>query len=61
MERHPADLVSLASGIAFAAAGLVLVSGGVELLALEWVAPLAVIVIGALFIVAARSSRTTPA
>jgi hypothetical protein len=57
MSRHPADLVSLAFGLLFAAIGLFLLSGG-GALSLAWVGPLTAVVLGALLILAARSSRT---
>lgn len=59
MARHPADLVSLSFGLLFVAVALVLVSGSIETLSLEWVAPLAAIVLGAVLILVARSSQPT--
>ena len=56
MARHPADLLSLSFGLLFVAVALVLFSGGVETLSLEWVAPLAAIILGAVLILVARSS-----
>ncbi len=58
MARHPADLLSLSFGLLFVAVGLVLVSGGINALSLEWVAPLTAIVLGAILILVARSSRS---
>ena len=55
MSRHPADLVSLSFGLLFAAIGLVLSGGGG--LSLAWVGPLTAVVLGALLILAARSTR----
>ena len=57
MARHPADLLSLSFGLLFVAVALVLFSGGIETLSLEWVAPLAAIILGAVLILVARSSR----
>jgi hypothetical protein len=57
MTRHPADIVSLAFGLLFAAIGLVLLSDSVGALSWEWLAPAAVIVVGVLLIVAARPTR----
>ena len=59
MNRHPADLVSLTFGVLFVAAGLIVFSGGIDALALEWVGPLAVIGIGAVLIMAARPRRAS--
>jgi hypothetical protein len=58
MSRHPADLVSLTFGLLFAAVGLVLLSGGGGALSLAWVGPLVAVALGALLILAARSTRT---
>ena len=60
MRRHPADLLSLTSGLLFAAMGLVLVLGGVDTLPLEWIGPLVAIVLGGALILAARSIRADP-
>jgi hypothetical protein len=60
MSRHPADLLSLAFGLLFAAIGLVLLSGDTGALSLAWVGPLTAIALGALLFLAARSSRTGP-
>ena len=57
MIRHPADIVSLAFGLLFAAVGLVLLSDSTGALSWEWLAPAAVIVLGLLLIVAARPTR----
>ena len=56
MARHPADLLSLSFGLLFVAVALVLFSGGIATLSLEWVAPLAAIILGAILILVARSS-----
>ena len=58
MARHPADLVSLAFGLLFAAMGLVLLSGGAGALSLPWLGPLVAVALGGLLIVAGRSART---
>ena len=58
MTRHPADLLSLAFGLLFAAMGLLLISGGLDALSLQWVPPVAAIVLGGILILAARSMRT---
>lgn len=56
MARHPADLLSLTFGIPFAAIGMILLSGSTDWLSLEWVGPLAAIVLGGALILVARSS-----
>ena len=58
MSRHPADLLSMGFGLLFAAIGLILLSGGTNALSLGWVGPLTAIALGALLVLAARSSRT---
>lgn len=60
MSRHHADFLSLASGLLFVAIGLVLLSGGTGALSLGWVGPLTAIALGALLVLAARSSRPAP-
>jgi hypothetical protein len=55
--RHPADLLSLLAGLAVLGLGLVLLSGGVGDLPLEWVGPAVAIGLGALILVAARPAR----
>jgi hypothetical protein len=60
MGRHPADFVSLAFGLLFAAVGLVLLSGDRGALSLAWVGPLTAIALGGLLFLAARSSHPEP-
>ncbi|MBA2632764.1 MAG: hypothetical protein H0U86_07165 [Chloroflexi bacterium] len=60
MSRHRADPVSLMFGLLFAAIGLILLSGGDGALSLAWVGPLTAVALGALLILAARSTRTAP-
>ena len=60
MNRHPADFLSLTFGLLFVAVGLVVYSGGIDALTLEWVGPLVAIVLGAFLILAARSTRSAP-
>ena len=57
MTRHPADLLSLVPGLAVLGLGLLLLSGGVGDLPMEWVGPLVAIGLGALIIFAARPTR----
>jgi hypothetical protein len=57
MERHPVDLLSLISGSLVLGLGLLLLSGGLSGLPMEWVGPAVAIGLGALILVAARPSR----
>ena len=57
MTRHPADLLSLLAGLAVLVLGLVLLSGGIGDLAMEWVGPAMAIGLGALILFAARPAR----
>ena len=58
MERHSADLFSLLSGLLVLGLGLLLLSGGVSEVPMEWVGPAVAIGIGLLIVVAARPGRT---
>jgi hypothetical protein len=60
MARHRVDLISLTFGLLFAAIGLVLLFGRIEALRIEWVLPVATVILGVLLIVVARSIRTEP-
>jgi hypothetical protein len=55
--RHPADLLSLLAGLAVLGLGLLLLSGGVGDLPMEWIGPAVAIGIGVLIVVAARPGR----
>jgi hypothetical protein len=55
--RHPADLLSLVAGLMVLGLGLVLLSGGVGDLPMEWVGPAVAIGLGALILFAARPTR----
>lgn len=57
MTRHPADLLSLLAGLAVLGLGLLLLSGGVGDLPMEWIGPAVAIGIGVLIVVAARPGR----
>lgn len=57
MKRHPADLLSLVAGLAVLGLGLVLLSGGVGDMPMEWVGPAVAIGLGALILFAARPAR----
>jgi hypothetical protein len=59
VRRHPADLVSLIAGLAVLALGLVLLSGGVGDLPMEWVGPVVAIGLGVMILVAARQNRAS--
>ena len=61
MSRHSADPLSLVFGLLFAVIGLALLSGGERALSLAWVGPITAVALGALLIVAARSTRTSEA
>jgi hypothetical protein len=55
--RHPADLLSLVAGLAVLGLGLVLLSGGVGDLPMEWVGPVVAIGLGLLIAAAATANR----
>jgi hypothetical protein len=55
--RHPTDLLSLVAGVVVLGLGLVLLSGGIGDLRLEWVGPAVAIGLGALILFAARPAR----
>jgi hypothetical protein len=55
MARHPADLVSLIFGMLFAAIGVVLLMGRLDGIRLDWILPVATVVLGVLLIALARS------
>jgi hypothetical protein len=57
MERHRLDLVSLVAGSVVLGIGLLLISGGLTSLPMEWVGPLVAIGLGVVIIFAARADR----
>ena len=57
MTRHPGDLLSLAAGLLVLGLGLVLLTGGIGDLPLEWVGPMVAIGLGLLILIAARQER----
>ena len=57
MARHPADLLSLVAGLALLGLGLLLLSGGVGDIRMEWVGPAVAIGLGAMILLAARPKR----
>jgi hypothetical protein len=57
MSRHPVDLFSFVSGLLVLTAGLVLLSGSLDQVPLEWVGPFAAIGLGVVIAIAARPAR----
>lgn len=57
MRRHPADLYSLVIGLPILGLGLLLLSGGVRDVPMEWVGPAVAIGMGLMIVVAARPGR----
>jgi hypothetical protein len=57
MERHPIDLLSLVTGSLVLGLGLLLLSGGLSGLPMEWAGPAVAIGLGVLILVAARPER----
>ena len=57
MRRHPVDLLSFISGLLVLAVGLLLLSGNLDQVPMEWVGPVAVIGVGVMIAVAARPRR----
>jgi hypothetical protein len=55
--RHPADLLSLVAGLSVLGLGLLLLSGGVGDLPLEWIGPAIAIGVGALILIATVPRR----
>jgi uncharacterized membrane protein len=58
MTRHPADLLSLVAGLLVLGLGLVLLSGGIGDLPMEWVGPTVAIGLGLLILIAAWQERS---
>ena len=54
MSRHPVDLLSLVAGLMVLGLGLLLLSGGVGDIPMEWVGPSVAIGLGVVIVVAAR-------
>jgi len=54
MARHPVDLLSFSAGVLVLALGLLLLTGGLGGLRLEWAGPVAAIGLGVLIVLAAR-------
>jgi uncharacterized membrane protein len=57
MARHPADLLSLVAGLLVLGLGLLLLSGGVGDIPMEWVGPAVAIGLGVVIVAAARPNR----
>lgn len=57
MERHRADALSLLAGLMTLGLGLLLLSGGLSDVPMQWVGPAVAIGIGILILVAARPGR----
>ena len=57
MSRHPADLLSLVAGLLALGLGLLLLTGGVGDISMEWVGPAVAIGLGVVIVVAARPGR----
>jgi hypothetical protein len=57
MERHPVDLLSLITGSLLLGLGLLLMSGGLSGLPMEWAGPAVAIGLGVVILVAARPPR----
>ena len=57
MERHPVDLLSFGTGLLVLGIGLLLLSGGVSGLPMEWAGPAVAIGLGVLIAVAARPTH----
>jgi hypothetical protein len=57
MARHPADLLSLVAGLLVLGLGLLLLSGGVGDMPMEWVGPAIAIGLGVVIVIAARPDR----
>jgi hypothetical protein len=60
MDRHPFDPIHFVFGAIFVAAGLVLLTGDTESLALQWVGPAVALGLAALVIFAVRPRRPDP-
>ena len=58
MSRHPVDLFSFVCGMLVLATGLLLLSGNLDQVPLEWVGPVAAIGLGVVIVVAVAGSRT---
>lgn len=57
MARHPFDALSLAAGLLFAVCGLLLLSGGLSGVPMEWAGPLVAIALAGILALGARPQR----
>ncbi len=57
MARHPVDLLSFGAGLLVLAIGLLLLTGGLDGLRLEWAGPIVAIGLGVLIVLGARPGR----
>lgn len=57
MQRHRADVFSLLCGLSTLGLGLLLLSGGIGKVPMEWVGPAVAIGVGILILAAARPGR----
>ncbi len=60
MARHSVDLLSFTFGVLILAIGLLLLSGDVGQVPLEWAGPTVAIGLGVLILIAARPARQGP-
>jgi peptidoglycan/LPS O-acetylase OafA/YrhL len=57
MTRHPADILSLVSGLIVVAFGLLLLTASMGDVPMEWVGPAVAIGLGVVILIAARPGR----
>ena len=60
MRRHPVDLLSFISGLLVLAVGLLLLSGNLDQVPMEWVGPVAAIGLGVVIAGAAVTAQVRP-
>lgn len=54
MKRHPVDVLSFGAGLLVLATGLLLLTGSLDSIRLEWAGPIVAIGLGVLILLAAR-------
>lgn len=59
MDQHRFDALSFLFGSIFAVAGLLLLTGGIEGLQMQWVGPLVAVALGLVILFAVRPRRST--
>jgi hypothetical protein len=57
VSRHPADLLSLVTGLAVLGLGLLLLSGGIGDVPMEWAGPTVANGLGVIILLSARPNR----